>query len=68
MCIPMYIPPLDSLPGGASRAKWAKVLQVHETTLYRAERNGRLKAQRTAAGTVIYTKEAILEYLGFARV
>jgi predicted site-specific integrase-resolvase len=63
----MKIPEINSLPGATSRAKWARILEINQSTLWRAEQRGLLEGLRTKSGGVIYTKEAILEWVGMAQ-
>jgi hypothetical protein len=60
----MKIPRVEDLPDAASRPHWAEALRLNESTLYRADRQGKLQASRVGGRTVIYTKRAILKWLG----
>jgi hypothetical protein len=60
----MRIPKIDSLPDLAQRAEWARLLECDMTTLYRAEKSGDLKGFKPTGRAVVYTKKAILSWLG----
>ena len=60
----MHIQKIELLPDIDSRRGWAKILKKHEVTLYRAEQAGLLKSSKVGHRTVLYTKAAILEWLG----
>ena len=63
----MRIPRLDSLPDIAQRSEWAKLLEVDHSTLYRAEMRGDLEGFRPTGRSVVYTKDAILSWIGIKR-
>jgi hypothetical protein len=60
----MRIPSLEDLPSAANRATWAKELHCHQSTLYRAEIKGQLKRANPGASNAIYTRKAVLKWLG----
>ncbi len=60
----MHIDNLNQLPDVASRAGWAAVLGVNQSTIWRAENKGHLQGTRTKSGGVIHTKAQILDWLG----
>ena len=60
----MRIPSIDDLPSAANRPTWAKELHCHQSTLYRAEIKGLLKRANPGAPNAIYTRKAILKWLG----
>jgi hypothetical protein len=60
----MRIPKIDALPDLAQRAEWARRLECDYTTLYRAEKSGALKGSKPTGRAVLYTKKAIMTWLG----
>jgi hypothetical protein len=64
----MRIPKIDNLPDLAQRAEWARLLQCDATTLYRAEKGGDLKGFKATGKAVLYTKDAVLTWLGLEGV
>jgi hypothetical protein len=56
------------LPDLAQRAEWARLLTCDATTLYRAERSGDLKGLKPTGRAVVYTKKAILAWLGLETI
>jgi hypothetical protein len=57
--------PLEKLPSVASQVVWAKLLDISITTMYRAEKKGRLKTGiRSNSRDKFYTKDQILAWLG----
>jgi hypothetical protein len=64
----MRIPHIYDLPDLAQRAEWARLLECDMTTLYRAEKSGDLKGSKPTGRAVVYTKKAILAWLGLELV
>jgi hypothetical protein len=60
----MNIENLDALPDIATRTRWARLIEVDQSTLWRAEARGALKGTRTKSGGAIHTKAQILDWLG----
>jgi hypothetical protein len=58
------IPRLETLPDAARRSTWARLLEMDQATFYRAERAGKLQSAKPGARTVLYTRKAILAWLG----
>ena len=51
-------------PDVASRAVWSHLLNVDVTTLYRAQKNGKLKATVSPTGRILYRQEDIAGWIG----
>jgi hypothetical protein len=64
----MRIPHFDSLPDLAQRAEWARLIKCDPTTLYRAEKAGDLKGSKPTGRAVLYSKQAIFDWLGLEAV
>jgi hypothetical protein len=62
----MLISDISKLPDATHRSRWAELLDLDETTLYRAERNGELK-RVSNKHQAVYTKKAILRWLGLEK-
>ena len=60
----MHIGKISDWPDAAQRIVWAKILEINPSTLYRADKDRRLKGSRPGGRTVIYTKAAIAKWLG----
>jgi hypothetical protein len=60
----MRIPSIDKLPDVAQRSEWARLLEVDNSTLYRAEQAGDLKGFKPSGRSVIYRKTDILKWIG----
>jgi hypothetical protein len=60
----MRISDLSNLPAVGNRATWARLLSVHANTLRDAEARGHLQAIRTKSGRPLYSRSAILDWLG----
>ena len=60
----MNIKNIDELPEVASRARWASIIEVNQSTLWRAEHAGQLKGSKTKSGGIVYRRRDILEWLG----
>ena len=60
----MRITRFDLLPDAAQRADWARILDCDQSTIYRADLNGRLKSSKPGGRITIYAKREILRWLG----
>jgi hypothetical protein len=60
----MHIGKISDWPDAAQRIVWAKILEINPSTLYRADKDNRLCGSRPGGRTVVYTKKAILQWLG----
>ena len=58
------IPRLEDMPVAAQRADWAKILNCDESTLWRSQKTGLLVGTKGRTGQVLYTRDAILAWLG----
>jgi hypothetical protein len=54
----------DKLPDLATRRWWANELKVHEITLVRANKSGKLTVAAPNSRNILITKSAILKWLG----
>jgi hypothetical protein len=63
----MRIPAIDSLPEAANGAQWARELDCNTSTIYRADVVlGKLKRSNPGGTQAIYTRRAVLEWLGLS--
>lgn len=63
----MRIPAINSLPEAANGAQWARELDCNTSTIYRADVVlGKLKRSNPGGAQAIYTKRAILAWLGLS--
>jgi hypothetical protein len=60
----MHIGKISDWPDAAQRIVWAKILEINPSTLYRADKNGLLRGSSPGGRTIVYTKKAILKWLG----
>ena len=59
----MRIPALESFPEIGQRAEWCRLLQIDQSTLFRAQQRGEIASIKTRTGRVLYTKAAVLAWL-----
>jgi hypothetical protein len=60
----MWIDDITALPDVTTRAKWAELLHVNQSTLWRAEERDELRGHRSKSGGTSFTKQQILSWLG----
>ena len=63
----MKIPNLENLPALTTRAGWAKAIDCNQSTLYRAEMQKKLKRANPGSWHAIYTRDAVLAWLGLSK-
>jgi hypothetical protein len=63
----MRIPSIEDLPAATTRAGWAKELACNQSTLFRAEREKKLRRANPGSAQVIYLRRDILAWLGIGQ-
>jgi len=53
----------DEIPDLSTRPDLARILNVHTTTLLRAEKRGRLERIELSRRCIAYTRQQVLDYL-----
>jgi hypothetical protein len=62
----MKIPDLKELPNATHGAEWARLIQCDPGTIARAYAAGHLERAKAAGRRALYTKKAILRWLGLS--